>query len=237
MKNTLERKLDMNEEVRESMKHNTLAIGYIGIAETMVAMFGETQTYNDKVYDFAYKVVERIYNFTKECTERNQLNFSCYATPAESACMTLRNKLVERYGVIEGVTDREYITNSHHIPVYDKISIKDKIDKEAPFSKLATGGNIMYIELESTAMNNIDAIENIIDYAMEKDVCYFAFNFPIDTCMNCGYSSEINNRCPECGSIDIERLRRVTGYLTVDYRNFNDGKIAEVLDRVKHNMS
>lgn len=209
MKNTIGRKLNLEEDVRESMKHGTLAIGYIGIAETMVAMFGETQTNNDKIYDFAYKIVERIYNFTKECTERNSLNFSCYATPAENCCKTLRNDLVKRYGVIKGVTDKKYITNSHHIPVYDEITIKDKIDKEAPFSKLATGGNIMYVELESSMINNLKAIEKMIDYAMSKDVSYFALNFPIDTCMNCGYSSEINDKCPECGSKNIERLRRV----------------------------
>lgn len=236
MKNTIGRKLNLEEDVRESMKHGTLAVGYIGIAETMVAMFGETQTHNDKIYDFAYKIVERIYNFTKECTERNSLNFSCYATPAENCCKTLRNDLVRRYGVIKGVTDKKYITNSHHIPVYDEITIKDKIDKEAPFSKLATGGNIMYVELESSMINNLKAIEKMIDYAMSKDVSYFALNFPIDTCMNCGYSSEINDKCPQCGSEDIERLRRVTGYLTTDYRKFNEGKIEEVHDRVRHSL-
>ena len=135
------------------------------------------------------------------------------------------------------MTDREYITNSHHIPVYYDISIMDKINKEAPFSKLATGGYIMYVELKSSFMNNLSAIEKIIDYAMEKDVAYFALNFPIDTCCDCGYSSEINNTCPKCGSDNIERLRRVTGYLTSDYHNFNKGKINEVKDRVKHETS
>lgn len=236
MKNDLGRKLELEEEVRESMKSGTLAVGYIGIAETMVAMFGETQTNNDEVYKFAYDVVKRIYDFTKECSERNSLNFSCYATPAENCCKTLRNNLVERYGVIEGVTDRKYLTNSHHIPVYDEISIVDKINKEAPFSELATGGNIMYVELESSMMNNLKAIEKIIDYAMDKNVSYFALNFPIDTCTKCGYSSEINDKCPQCGGDEIERLRRVTGYLTTDYRKFNDGKIEEVHDRVKHSL-
>lgn len=234
MKNTIGRRLNNEEEVRESMKHNTLAIGYIGIAETMVAMFGETHANNKEVYEFAYQIVETIYNFTKEMTKKHHLNFSCYATPAESSCMTLRNKLADKYGIIKGVTDREYITNSHHIPVYEKISIMDKIDLEAPFSKLATGGNIMYVELESSVSNNIKAIEKIIDYAISKDICYFALNFPIDTCINCGYSDEINDCCPKCGSNNIERLRRVTGYLTTDYHNFNKGKISEVNDRFKH---
>lgn len=236
MKNLLGRTLKDEEDVKESMKHGTLALGYIGIAECMYAMFGETHTYNKNVYNFALKIVQRINSFAKECVERNHLNFSCYATPAEGSCFTLRNKLVEKYGVIKGVTDREYITNSHHIPVYEKISIKNKIDLEAPFSKLATGGYILYVELESSFMNNITAVEKIIDYAMSKDVYYFALNFPIDTCMNCGYSSEIKENCPKCGSNKIERLRRVTGYLTTDYSKFNNGKIAEVEDRVKHSV-
>lgn len=236
MKNLLGRKLEGEENVRESMKHNTLAVGYIGIAECMTAMFGKHHGEDDEVYEFAYKIVEKINKFIKELTEKHKLNFSCYATPAESTCMTLRNKLVDKYGIIEGVTDKDYITNSHHIPVNYDISIMDKIDKEAPFSKLCTGGYIMYVELKSTFMKNISAIEKIIDYAMSKDVGYFALNFPIDTCCDCGYSDEIKEDCPKCGSYNIERLRRVTGYLTTDYKNFNDGKISEVNDRIKHEV-
>lgn len=234
MKNTLGRKLMPEEEVRECIKHGSLAIGYIGIAEAMVAMFGETHTHNKEVYDFAYSVVEHIYNFTKEASERNNLNFSCYATPAEGSCSTLRDLLVERYGIIEGVTDREYLTNSHHIPVYDEVSIFKKLELEAPFAKLATGGNICYVELESSVVNNPKAIEKIIKYAMGLGITYLAFNFPIDTCLTCGYSAEMGESCPICHSDNIERLRRVTGYITTDYHKFNKGKIAEVHDRVKH---
>lgn len=236
MKSLLGRRLNNEEEVREVMKHNTLALGYIGVAECMKAMFGKHHGEDDKVYDFAYAIVEKIYKFTKNLTKKHHLNFSCYATPAESTCMTLRNKLVEKYGVIEGVTDRDYITNSHHIPVYYNISIMDKIDKESKFSHLCTGGFIEYVELNSTFMKNLKAIEKIIDYAMSKDAAYFALNFPIDTCGECGYSDEIKDNCPKCGSNNIERLRRVTGYLTTDYKNFNDGKIDEVKDRVKHEV-
>lgn len=234
MKNTLDRKLEDDEIVEESMKHNTLAMGYIGIAECMKAMFGKHHGESKEAHKVAYKIVETINNYAKDATRRNGLNFSCYATPAESTCMTLMNKLKDTYGIIPGVTDRDFITNSHHIPVYYDISIQEKINLEAPFSKLATGGYIMYVELESTFVNNIKAIEKIIDYAMENDVAYFAINFPIDTCCECGYSSEINDKCPQCGSDLIERLRRVTGYLTTDYRNFNNGKIEEVKARVKH---
>lgn len=234
MKNTLGRKLRPDETVAESMKHNTLAIGYCGIAETCKVLFDATHAENDEAYEFALKVVQTIYDFTKEASDRNDLNFSCYATPAESTAMTFRNKLFEKYGLIEGVTDREYITNSHHIPVYQEISIFEKIQKERPFQELATGGCIMYVELESSVMNNLTAVEKIINYAMDNDIAYFALNFPIDTCQECGYSSEIEHTCPKCGSDNIEKLRRVTGYLTADYRNFNKGKQAEVKDRVKH---
>lgn len=235
MKNTLGRKLDMSEEVRESMKHNTLAIGYIGIAEMCKAMFGKTHAESDAVYNFAYEVVEHIFKFTKEASDRNDLNFSCYATPAESTCMTLRNVLAKKYGIIEGVTDRDYITNSHHIPVYQNISIFKKVDLEKPFQKLANAGCIMYTEIESALTDNLKAVERIINYAMDNDIAYFAINFPIDTCKECGYSSEIKeDKCPICNCSDIERLRRVTGYLTTDYRKFNKGKQTEVHDRVKH---
>ena len=234
MKNNLGRKLEPNESVRECLKHGTLAIGYIGIAECMKALFGKDHSQDEEVYKFAYLLVKRINQFAKQATERHQLNFSAYATPAESTCMTLRNKLYNQYGLLEGITDREYLTNSHHIPVYNEMSIFKKIDLEAPFSKLATGGYIMYTELESSVSNNLEALEKIINYAMDKGVAYFALNFPIDTCKECGFSAEINDNCPKCGSDKIERLRRVTGYLTTDYSNFNKGKIAEVEDRVKH---
>ena len=235
MKNTLGRKLKPEEEVRECMKHNTLAIGYIGIAEACKAMFGHTHAKDKEAYDFALKVVTRINEFAKEAADRNDLNFSCYATPAESTCHTLRKKLVEKFGILPGITDRDYITNSHHVPVYEKVSIFKKLELEAPFAKLANGGYISYVELESTVVKNQEAIAKIIKYAMELGISYLAFNFPIDTCLSCGYSGEIDaDNCPMCKADKIERLRRVTGYLTTDYHKFNKGKIAEVEDRVKH---
>lgn len=234
MKNNLGRKLEPSEEVKECMKHGSLAIGYVGLAECMRALFGKDHSQDEDVYKFAYSLITRISDFAKKCTEEYSLNFSCYATPAESTCMTLRDKLYDQYGLIKDITDRQYLTNSHHVPVYHMISIAKKIDLEAPFSKLSTGGYIMYTELDSAVSNNIEALEKIIHYAMDKGVAYFALNFPIDTCKECGFSAEINNTCPRCNSDKIERLRRVTGYLTTDYNNFNKGKVAEVEDRVKH---
>ena len=221
--------------VREALKHNTLAIGYIGIAEMCQALFGKNHAQDKNIHAFALNVVKRINEFASEASERNNLNFSCYATPAEGLCSTALENLKSQYGVIQNVTDRDYLTNSHHVPVWEKISIYDKLKIEAPFCKYPTGGCITYIELESTFMQNTKAIEDIIDYAFkELDIPYLAINFPIDSCLDCGYQNEFNNKCPECNSQNIQQLRRVTGYLTCDYRNFNKGKQAETEDRIKH---
>lgn len=144
-----------------------------------------------------------------------------------------------QYGIIEGVTDREYINNSHHIPVYYPISIKEKIDIEAKFSPYATGGNITYVELDGNARQNLEAFEDIVNYAMDKGVTYLALNHPIDECTNCGYEGIIGSECPSCngkdGDIYIKRLRRVTGYITSSYKEFfNKGKKSEVEDRYTH---
>ena len=225
-----------DDNVYNSLKHNTLAIGYIGIAEMCQALFGKNHTQDRAVCRFALSVVKRINQFAKEAGERNNLNFSCYATPAEGLCRTALIALRNQYGVIPNVTSHEYLTNSHHCPVWEKLSIYDKLEIEAPFCKYPTGGCITYVELDSTFVQNIKAVESVINYAFrDLDIPYLAFNFPIDTCLNCGYQSEINEICPQCGSDKIQHLRRVTGYLTSDYvTGFNDGKKAEVEERVKH---
>ena len=220
--------------VYESMKHGTLAMGYIGIAEMCQALFGKDHSEDLKVHDFALSVVAHIYQWAKDASERHNLNFGCYATPAESLCRTYAKALRDEFGVLPHITDREYITNSHHVPVWQKVSINKKLETEAPFCKYATAGCITYIELESAVMQNQKAIASIVDYAMSLDIPYLAFNFPIDTCLKCGYQGEIEYNCPRCGNTEIQRLRRVTGYLTSDFRRFNQGKIAECLDRVKH---
>jgi ribonucleoside-triphosphate reductase len=224
----------IDKSVYEAMKHNTNAIGYIGIAEMCEALFGNNHAEDEKVHAFALSVVKYIHDYAKIASDKYNLNFSAYATPAENLCKTMMEKLKEEYGIIPNVTDREYLTNSHHVPVWQEVSIFDKLKIEAPFCKYPTGGCITYIELENSIINNEEAIEAIIDYAMDLDIPYLAFNFPIDSCLDCGYQGEFNDACPVCGSKNIQQLRRVTGYLTTDYRNFNKGKIAETLDRVKH---
>ena len=221
----------------EALKHGTLAMGYIGIAEMCQALFGKNHAEDEEVHAFALKVVKRINDYAKEASERNDLNFSCYATPAEGLCHTALKALRKQYGIIPGVTDHEFLTNSHHVPVWHKIGIFEKLAIEAPFCKYPTGGCITYVELDSTFVKNTKAIEQIIDYAFkELDIPYLAFNFPIDSCLQCGYQGEFNDACPECGSTNIQQLRRVTGYLTTDYRNFNKGKQSEVEHRIKHSQ-
>ena len=219
----------------EALKHGTLAMGYIGIAEMCQALFGKNHAEDKEVHAFALSVVKRINEYAKEASERHNLNFSCYATPAEGLCHTAVKALRKQYGLIPNVTDKEFLTNSHHVPVWHEVSIFDKLAIEAPFCKYPTGGCITYVELDSTFVKNTKAIEQIIDYAFkELDIPYLAFNFPIDSCLDCGHQDEFNDSCPECKSTNIQQLRRVTGYLTTDYRNFNKGKQSEVEHRVKH---
>ena len=219
----------------EALKHGTLAMGYIGIAEMCQALFGKNHAEDKEVHEFALSVVKRINEYAKEASDRHDLNFSCYATPAEGLCHTALKALRKQYGIIPNVTDHEFLTNSHHVPVWHEIGIFEKLAIEAPFCKYPTGGCITYVELDSTFVKNTKAIEQIIDYAFkELNIPYLAFNFPIDSCLDCGYQGEFNDACPECGSHNIQQLRRVTGYLTTDYRHFNKGKQSEVEHRIKH---
>ena len=144
-------------------------------------------------------------------------------------------KFQNKYGIIPNVSDKEYFTNSMHVPVWKSMSPFDKIDIESQLTGYSSAGCITYVELDAGVKNNLEALEQIINYAMDKDIPYFAINVPNDQCMECGYIDEINDKCPVCGSQSIQRLRRVTGYLTGNYTTaFNKGKIAEVQDRVKH---
>lgn len=234
-----DRKLDPNEPVREALKHGTLAIGYIGLSNCLTALFGKDHSEDLDVLDFAEAVVAHIRKRADEASDAHDLNFSAYATPAEGLCRTWAVKLKEEYGEVAGVTDRDYLNNSHHVPVYRPVTIKQKIDNEARFAKYANGGNITYVELDGNARQNLKAIEGILDYAMDAGCSYVAINHPIDSCESCGYEGIIGEYCPVCngkdGDIYIKRLRRVTGYLTSSYKeSFNAGKRAEVEDREVH---
>ena len=222
------------EGIRSALKHGTLAIGQIGLAETLQILIGKDHTTKDGM-ELA-KRIEQL--FKKKCAEYKQkykLNFGVYYTPAENLCYTAMKKFKIKYGEIKNVSDKDFFTNSIHVPVWVKIDPFTKIDIESQLTGYSNAGCITYVELESSAKNNIDALEKLVTYAMNKDIPYFAINVPNDTCMNCGYTDEISDACPKCGSKKIHRLRRVTGYLTGDYETaFNLGKQQEVNMRYKH---
>jgi ribonucleoside-triphosphate reductase len=173
-----------------------------------------------------------------EFKEQYKLNFGVYYTPAENLCYTAMKKFKAKYGQIPNVSDREFFTNSIHVPVWKEIDPFEKIDIESQLTGYSSAGCITYVELDSTAKHNVEALETLVNYAMDKDIPYFAINVPNDTCLNCGYTDEINEECPMCKSTNIQRLRRVTGYLTGNYTTaFNLGKQQEVEMRTKHSTA
>ena len=222
------------EGIRSALKHGTIVIGQLGLAETLQILIGCDHT-EARGMELAKRIEEL---FNKRCAEFKQeykLNFGVYYTPAENLCHTAMKKFKEKYGEIPNVSDRDFFTNSIHVPVWKEMSVFDKIDIESQLTGYSNAGCITYIELDSTVKNNIDALETIVNYAMDKDIPYFAVNVPNDTCLKCGYCDEFNDHCPECGSEDIQQLRRVTGYLTGNYKTaFNKGKQQETEMRVKH---
>lgn len=222
------------EGIISALRHGTLAIGQLGLSECLYLLIGQNHT-TEEGMAVAKKIESLFSKRCKQYKEKYQLNFGVYYTPAESLCHTALKKFREKYGVIENVSDRDYFTNSIHVPVWMNMNPFEKIDIESQLTGYSSAGCITYIELPSTTKHNIEALETIVNYAMDKDIPYFAVNMPNDTCHDCGYCDEINDKCPQCGSTNIKRLRRVTGYLTGDYMSaFNNGKIAETNDRVKH---
>lgn len=222
------------EGIRSAMKHGTLAIGQIALAETLQLLIGKDQTSLEGM-ELAKQIESLFQKRCKEFKQEYKLNFGVYYTPAENLCYTSMKKFKAKYGEIQNVSDHEYFTNSIHVPVWQKVTPFEKIDIESQLTGYSSAGCITYVELEGTVKNNIDGLETIVNYAMDKDIPYFAVNVPNDTCLDCGYSDEFNDACPECGSEHIQQLRRVTGYLTGDYKTaFNKGKQAETEDRVKH---
>ena len=222
------------EGIRSALKHGTIVIGQLGLAETLQILIGCDHT-TEKGMKLAKRIEQLFKDRCAEFKKEYKLNFGVYYTPAENLCYTAMKKFQKKYGEIENVSDHEYFTNSMHVPVWDDISVFDKIDIESQLTGYSNAGCITYVELPSGVKNNLEALETIVNYAMDHDIPYFAVNIKLDTCMNCGYTDEMNDTCPECGSHDIQHLRRVTGYLTGDYKTaFNYGKQKETEARVEH---
>lgn len=222
------------EGIRSALKHGTLAVGQIGLAETLQILIGCDHT-EEKGMKLAKQIEEL---FSRRCSEfkkEYKLNFGVYYTPAENMCYTAMQKFKSKYGVIPNVSDKEFFTNSIHVPVWKEMTPFEKIDIESQLTGYSNAGCITYVELDAACKYNIKALEDIVNYAMDKDIPYFAINVPNDQCMTCGYCDQMNTHCPMCNGTDIRRLRRVTGYLTNDYKTaFNIGKQQEVEMRVKH---
>ena len=222
-------------DIRSALKHGTLAVGLLGMAETLQILIGEDQTC-DNGLELAKRICQLYKDRCDEFKHKYSLNFGVYFTPAENLCFTAMQRFKAKYGDIKNVSDKEFFTNSVHVPVWREVTPFEKIDIESQLDGYSSAGCIAYVELDSTVKNNLGALETIVNYAMDHDIPYFAVNVPNDTCMECGYCDEIGDTCPECGSHNIRRLRRVTGYLTGDYTTaFNLGKQQEVELRVKHN--
>lgn len=222
------------EGIRSALKHGTLAMGQLGLAETLQILIGCDHT-TEKGMELAKRIEQLFKDRCAEFKKEYKLNFGVYYTPAENLCYTAMKKFRKKYGEIPNVSDREYFTNSIHVPVWHDISIFDKIDIESQLTGYSSAGCITYVEVPSGVKNNIPALETIVNYAMDHDIPYFAVNIKLDMCEDCGFQDEISDVCPQCGSTNIQHLRRVTGYLTGNYKTaFNYGKQRETEQRVEH---
>lgn len=222
------------EGIKSALKHGTLALGQLGLAETLQILIGKDHT-TEEGMKLAKQIEQLFKDRCAEFKEQYSLNFGVYYTPAENLCYTAMQKFKKKYGIIPNVSDKEFFTNSIHVPVWKKMSPFQKIDIESQLTGYSSAGCITYVELDSSVKHNLEALETIVNYAMDHDIPYFAVNVPNDTCLNCGYCDEFNDHCPKCNSENIQQLRRVTGYLTGNYKTaFNKGKQDEVKYRVKH---
>ena len=233
-------KLGWDDEVREVLKHGTLSVGFIGLAETLVALIGEHHGQSERAQQLGLKIIGHMRDRCDARSEEKRLNYTLLATPAEGLSGRFVKIDQKRYGKIEGVTDREYYTNSFHIPVYYPISAFDKIRLEAPYHALTNAGHISYIEMDGDPTKNLDAFEAVVRAMHDAGIGYGSINHPVDRDPVCGYNGIIGDVCPQCGrqeeEVHFERIRRITGYLVGTLERFNNGKRAEEHDRVHHGM-
>lgn len=227
--------LKPQDQIGDVLNTGTLALGFIGLAEALVDLIGEHHGESEEAWQLGYNIVKHMKERTDEATAKEHLNYGVIATPAEGYAGKSLRQFKAKFGVIEGVSDREYFTNSNHIPVYYNIKAIDKIKKEAPFHELTLGGHICYIELDGDVAKNLEAMDKIVKTMMEEGVGYGAINHPVDRCRECNHKGVIDeDTCPVCGSDNISRVRRITGYLVGSMERWNSGKRAEESERVKH---
>ena len=230
-------KLKSTDEVREVLKQGTLGLGFIGLAECLIALTGHHHGESEKSQELGLKIVGFINDKCQQYKKKYNLNYACLATPAEGLSGKFTKKDKAEFGEIKGITDKDYYTNSNHVPVYYKIGIEDKIKIEAPYHKLTLGGHIMYIELDGDVTKNVSVVEKIVDLYDKYDVGYGSINFVRSRCLDCGFENTDKNlkECPKCGSNNVDTIERITGYLVGSVNaQWNSGKIAELKDRVSH---
>lgn len=220
------------DSIEQAIRNGSISMGFIGLAETLVALIGKHHGESEEAEALGLKIVARMHNAMEEMTRKTHLNFSLFATPAEGLAGRFTAIDRKKFGEIPGVTDREYYTNSCHVPVYYKTSHFHKMEVEGKFHKYCTAGHIAYVEFDAPPANNLMALEKILNHMADSNIGYAGINFPIDFCDNCGYQGVIADEvCPVCGTTGhIHRIRRVTGYFS-ELQNMNDGKMAEVRDR------
>lgn len=235
-------KLGWEDQIRDVIKHGTLTMGFIGLAESLIALTGKHHGESSESQELGIKIVKAMKDKMDETSKKYKMNFTLIATPAEGLSGRFVNIDRERYGIIKGVTDKDYYTNSFHVPVYHKMSAFDKIDVEAPYHALTNAGHITYIELDGDTSTNVEAFETIVRAMFDAGIGYGSINHPVDRDPVCGFTGVIGDTCPSCGreegsnDIGFERIRRITGYLVGDMTRWNNGKIAEERDRVKHSI-
>lgn len=230
-------KLSKNAMLDEILKQGTLSVGYVGLAEALVALTGKHHGESDEAQELGLKIVAFMRNKMDALTEKTGMNYTLLATPAESYAGKALRIVRKKHGIIKGVTDKDWFTNSNHVPVEFKMNAINKIKREAPYHALTNAGHITYVELAEDASKNIDALERYCLAMKENGVGYGSFNVPVDRCTECGYSGVIYNECPKCGTNEIhkiERIRRITGYLVGNLNQWNSSKASEEKNRVKH---
>ena len=234
-------KLRPDDEVGEVLKHGTLSIGFCGLAECLVALTGHHHGEDEASQELGLRIVGYIRNYCDEKSKQFGMNVTCLATPAESLARRLLRADRKEFGIIKGVTDRDYYTNSFHVPVYYHLPALKKIDIEAPYHALTNAGHISYVELDGDPTKNLAAFERVVRHMKEAGIGYGSINHPVDRDPVCGYNGIINDTCPCCGrseadGVPFERIRRITGYLVGTLDKWNDAKRAEERDRVKHEV-
>ena len=233
-------KLKWDDEVREVLKHGTLSVGFIGLAETLVALRGKHHGESQESQNLGLEIISFMRGYLDRKTQETGMNYTLIGTPAEGRSGRFVRMDKERYGSIPGVTDRDYYTNSFHVPVYYPISAFEKISVEAPYHALTNAGHITYVEMDGDPLKNLEAFEKIVRHMQKSGVGYGSINHPVDRDPVCGYNGIIGDSCPQCGRSEedhkFERIRRITGYLVGTTDRFNNAKQSEERDRVKHNV-